>query len=935
MSTTVNFGLSADLTAALGQPEAANAAVYAYVFGATTASGSIALYGGAPIILWQSGAAVSTSLAITSLLYSGQVILVVDWDGDFATNNPGITDGNQLMSAAVADNNVSFSVMEMTLSGSQNDQGDISAINYLGFPVSMTAHYHGTDAGNTPYTESRGFSANTVDLLSAGIFSTSPVNGAILQFSDSSTGNASIFGTTTRLAIGPASDSTAWASSEWQKYITNIVDLLNGGGEIRIVSTFGGSPQQAGAQLCEYTVEYHASDKYGTNYLLLRPDTSHGATSTDIIQIFLTDVPSSVTSQLPASLPTDYLDLSNNIYSQIGRIIVWNSSMTSFSIADSFTPNTAVGAVVKYFVSGFDAGYFGATGTSANAFDTTSIDFNQNYTWTDEWAYAGAMILGTGSATFVNARAPAPADGVAYDEWAKIIVGSTNAYGYPYSDQISTGGVNPQLSMWDPGLSEQVQTIDIVLFDFDDTALTGYTAAPPTYHAPTVGSGYAPADSDSAIGLTFNWSFGVGSTTYLPAPTTDMWLRIYSPGAAGADSDGFVNIALNQGGSPWSILTFTDASTYAFTSTPQPQNAYGNFVIQNLPIAAGATDVSYYQIVVGSDVSSPMLTYSFYYDPANSNGFVFYADHGVSVTNAVAADQYTLNFAYGGTILYPLSLLVEQDDGMPPATGATIRGSNHTDYINMVLTAAGQPLVTNGPDTIDGKRGDDFITGGGGNDVLIGGKGADTVNGGAGDDIIVVSGRIDVHDTLFGGSGFDTVRFDDGKSIMISVFDAAFSSIEALEGNGNTLIGTRDADWIDLSGLQAISGVPSIDVGKGDDVLRGSKFGDHLLGNDGADIIDGFDGDDVINGGRGDDLLTGGSGSDIFQFTGKTDRDTITDFTVGEDKIFMSVYGVKSFDDLVIYQQGSAVIVELGHGNSITLEGLTTSQIHQSDFIFG
>uniref|UniRef100_UPI0010230F34 Ig-like domain-containing protein n=1 Tax=Vibrio vulnificus TaxID=672 RepID=UPI0010230F34 len=69
---------------------------------------------------------------------------------------------------------------------------------------------------------------------------------------------------------------------------------------------------------------------------------------------------------------------------------------------------------------------------------------------------------------------------------------------------------------------------------------------------------------------------------------------------------------------------------------------------------------------------------------------------------------------------------------------------------------------------------------------------------------------------------------------------------------------------------------------------------DTLDGGLGDDILYGQGGNDILIGGLGDDILTGGEGMDIFKFidhgTGVRDgeRDTITDFTAGEDKIDLS-----------------------------------------------
>lgn len=82
----------------------------------------------------------------------------------------------------------------------------------------------------------------------------------------------------------------------------------------------------------------------------------------------------------------------------------------------------------------------------------------------------------------------------------------------------------------------------------------------------------------------------------------------------------------------------------------------------------------------------------------------------------------------------------------------------------------------------------------------------------------------------------------------------------------------------------------------GDDVKVGTILGDVLRGLAGKDTLSGGDGDDRIYGGAGNDTLTGDAGRDIFVFdarlgTSKTDRkvnyDTITDFKVGQDKIWL------------------------------------------------
>ena len=106
----------------------------------------------------------------------------------------------------------------------------------------------------------------------------------------------------------------------------------------------------------------------------------------------------------------------------------------------------------------------------------------------------------------------------------------------------------------------------------------------------------------------------------------------------------------------------------------------------------------------------------------------------------------------------------------------------------------------------------------------------------------------------------------------------------------------------------------------GDNILKGTKFGDKILGLDGDDTIKGRggndklkggDGDDNINGGKGNDKifgddgndqLKGGSGHDGFYFKFSLDsgKDFIKDFHPGEDTLYISkAFGFDTVQDFL------------------------------------
>lgn len=87
------------------------------------------------------------------------------------------------------------------------------------------------------------------------------------------------------------------------------------------------------------------------------------------------------------------------------------------------------------------------------------------------------------------------------------------------------------------------------------------------------------------------------------------------------------------------------------------------------------------------------------------------------------------------------------------------------------------------------------------------------------------------------------------------------------------------------------------------DTLNGGAGNDLLVGAPGADTLNGGTGNDVLIGGYGHDTLTGGAGADIFVFNAPLNAahaDTLTDFTVGEDKIYLdsAVFGADALTHL-------------------------------------
>jgi len=87
--------------------------------------------------------------------------------------------------------------------------------------------------------------------------------------------------------------------------------------------------------------------------------------------------------------------------------------------------------------------------------------------------------------------------------------------------------------------------------------------------------------------------------------------------------------------------------------------------------------------------------------------------------------------------------------------------------------------------------------------------------------------------------------------------------------------------------------------------------------------------------------LTGGTGDDLFVFNNHDGDDVITDFSAGAgspDVIeFSSHPGFASFADVQAAASNDGfgnTIIDLGGGNSLTLEGVSAASLHTDDFLF-
>jgi len=257
-----------------------------------------------------------------------------------------------------------------------------------------------------------------------------------------------------------------------------------------------------------------------------------------------------------------------------------------------------------------------------------------------------------------------------------------------------------------------------------------------------------------------------------------------------------------------------------------------------------------------------------------------------------------------------------------------------------------------GDDSLQGDsflgQGDDYLDGGTGNDDLHGGWGKDTLIGGSGNDYLEAN---DGDDSLDGGDGNDELDGGWGK-------DQLYGDLgdDVLNGNDgkDSLYGGADNDK-----LNGGWDTDTLDGGDGNDILQGDSFAAK-----GDDTLLGGNGNDILVGGSGDNILTGGAGADRFVFTPSAKfwnlievavstiqdisdkplvdlagdalmtleeaydaHDTITDFTVSQDKIDLSAFDFSfgsTTNALNIQTIGGDTLITFGESeNNITVQGVT------------
>ncbi|WP_016950144.1 CHRD domain-containing protein [Anabaena sp. PCC 7108] len=231
-------------------------------------------------------------------------------------------------------------------------------------------------------------------------------------------------------------------------------------------------------------------------------------------------------------------------------------------------------------------------------------------------------------------------------------------------------------------------------------------------------------------------------------------------------------------------------------------------------------------------------------------------------------------------------------------------------------------LAGDGDDTINSTADNDIFAGDG-NDVVIVNSHS-SVSAGDGDDNVTVGVDGPAHDTIVnGGNGEDKlfVAEADGTNNIFGAADA--DEITVIEGSHQFLFG-----------------------GSGDDKIVSQGSNNRLFGGSGIDVLvsnqndslSGGEGDDVLFAGKeGGNKLTGGAGIDQFWVANGSlpiTKNTVTDFTIGVDKIGFGGVEILNFGQVIKEQMGADTLLKTGTTEIALLVGINANSLTANDFAF-
>jgi hypothetical protein len=478
--------------------------------------------------------------------------------------------------------NYRYDSFELTLTPSPNDVGNLTSVNGWGLPMSLSVTYSdGT-------TQTRGYNLSGQSMF--GQLQT--IAGSTLVY-DWASGGAL---TGPRMGASPteaiSNNLPGYTASDWNPYIAALEGMAS---TINVAGYFNGAKDADGVWHNAGFFSYQAS--WDGTYFWLEPQAN---------------------SQIKGYIRITPSELANSIYETNGHADIFlDKAGAPYISGMDVAANNQWGEVFTQLLTGFSAGYYGATGQPTNTQLTAPIDLSKNWNWDPTYAFGQHH----------DTTSPS----VWYDTYSQLFFNQTNSYGGNYSDNLmqafAQGG--PLIPIANSN-GQDVSQINITLYDDSDTP-AGYT--PPTIYN---NAATAPVAATENSGL--NFVLNVTNGQMVLTDLTYMSVGVYSGTSGGVPQFNTATFDFtSQTGTPtlfanWRMTNV--GGTWKLESFPGTQ-PLGSILISQLQLPPADAEYGWYQITIGSSGSHQKI-YNLYLK-SHGDGMIYNSGY-TGQADAIAID---------------------------------------------------------------------------------------------------------------------------------------------------------------------------------------------------------------------------------------------------------------------------------------------------------
>lgn len=470
-----------------------------------------------------------------------------------------------------------YDSIELNLVDGPDDQGNLTSVNGFGIPMTLS---NGTD------TRSYGLSAEDIfqKVIQA---STSQASQDYLFTAGTAPGTPGGLLNQQRVVMSPTTAvggnggaTPPFSAGDWNTYVTSLQGAA--ASDIVLSGWFNGAPDANHVWHNAGFFSYQMS--WDGTYFWLKPTQN---------------------SQVLGDIRITPANLESSIYSTLGSAdIFMPDGTTSYLSGMNSGANNQWGEILKQLITGFVAGYYGATATSPNALVPGSVDLDKSWNWDPSFAFGGGIVLD--SAGHLTNAAVTPSTHVHYDDYAKVFFQHSNSYGNGYSDNLmaalAQGG--PLLSLSDPTTGKNVPLITVTLHADGETP-TGYVQPVMYNYLAPSGADYS---STYVAGGANSFTFALANESVVVTDGTPISFGWYT-GTDGSGHATFTDLALPSGSIYRSFTLVPDGSGSFTWSSAVNSGTFGSIVVTGVPMTSDG-GVGWYRLTVGS--GSAAKTFNIY-----------------------------------------------------------------------------------------------------------------------------------------------------------------------------------------------------------------------------------------------------------------------------------------------------------------------------------